>query len=230
MIEKIKWIGVLLFLMGIIYGSHKLSVAVAANLNLNQQQEEKLTVVIDSGHGGGDPGKIGVNNALEKDINIAEENQQLRKQIKALEKENIQVVLTRETDEMLAESKSEDMKKRVQIMNDAKAKLVVSIHQNSYVTEQESGAQVFYYSNSEKGKELALVLQENLKKIDTDNRREAKANDSYYILRHTDVPTVIVECGFLSNWEEAQKLTTEEYQQELAQVICDGILQYIREE
>lgn len=226
MIEKIKWIGVLLFLMGIIYGSHKLSVAVAANLNLNQQQEEKLTVVIDSGHGGGDPGKIGVNNALEKDINLA-----IGKKLEtALEKENIQVVLTRETDEMLAESKSEDMKKRVQIMNDAKAKLVVSIHQNSYVTEQESGAQVFYYSNSEKGKELALVLQENLKKIDTDNRREAKANDSYYILRHTDVPTVIVECGFLSNWEEAQKLTTEEYQQELAQVICDGILQYIREE
>ena len=73
-------------------------------------------------------------------------------------------------------------------------------------------------------------MQENFKKIDMDNRREAKANDSYYILRHTDVPTVIVECGFLSNWEEAQKLTTEEYQQELAQVICDGILQYIREE
>ena len=203
-----------------------MSVAVAANLNLNQQQEEKLTVVIDSGHGGGDPGKIGVNNALEKDINLA-----IGEKLKtALEKENIQVVLTRETDEMLAESKSEDMKKRVQIMNDAKAKLVVSIHQNSYVTERESGAQVFYYSNSEKGKELALVLQENFKKIDMDNRREAKANDSYYILRHTDVPTVIVECGFLSNWEEAQKLTTEEYQQELAQVICDGILQYIREE
>ena len=100
MIEKIKWIGVLLFLMGIIYGSHKLSVAVAANLNLNQQQEEKLTVVIDSGHGGGDPGKIGVNNALEKDINLA-----IGEKLKtALEKENIQVVLTRETDEMLAES------------------------------------------------------------------------------------------------------------------------------
>ena len=163
---------------------------------------------------------------MEKDINLA-----IGEKLKtALEKQNIQVVLTRETDEMLAESKSEDMKKRVQIMNDAKAKLVVSIHQNSYVTERESGAQVFYYSNSEKGKELALVLQENFKKIDMDNRREAKANDSYYILRHTDVPTVIVECGFLSNWEEAQKLTTEEYQQELAQVICDGILQYIREE
>ena len=181
---------------------------------------------LQSAHGGGDPGKIGVNNALEKDINLA-----IGEKLKtALEKENIQVVLTRETDEMLAESKSEDMKKRVQIMNDAKAKLVVSIHQNSYVTERESGAQVFYYSNSEKGKELALVLQENLKKLDMGNRREAKANDSYYILRHTDVPTVIVECGFLSNWEEAQKLTTEEYQQELAQVICDGILQYIREE
>lgn len=225
MIEKIKWIGVLLFLMGIIYGSHRLSVAVAANLNLDKK-EEQLTVVVDSGHGGEDPGKIGVNGALEKDINLA-----IGKMLKeALEKENIQVVLTRDKDEMLAGSKSEDMKERVKIMNDTKPVLVVSVHQNSYVTEQESGAQVFYYSNSEKGKVLALDLQENLKKMDTSNRREAKANDTYYILRHTEVPTVIVECGFLSNWEEAEKLTTEVYQQELALAVCDGILQYIREE
>ena len=225
MIEKIKWIGVLLFLMGIIYGSHRLSVAVAANLNLDKK-EEQPTVVVDSGHGGEDPGKIGVNGALEKDINLA-----IGKMLKeALEKENIQVVLTRDKDEMLAGSKSEDMKERVKIMNDAKPVLVVSVHQNSYVTEQESGAQVFYYSNSEKGKVLALDLQENLKKLDTSNRREAKANDTYYILRHTEVPTVIVECGFLSNWEEAEKLTTEVYQQELALAVCDGILQYIREE
>ncbi len=225
MIEKIKWIGVLLFLMGIIYGSHRLSVAVAANLNLDKK-EEQPTVVVDSGHGGEDPGKIGVNGALEKDINLA-----IGKMLKeALEKENIQVVLTRDKDEMLAGSKSEDMKERVKIMNDAKPVLVVSVHQNSYVTEQESGAQVFYYSNSEKGKVLALDLQENLKKLDTGNRREAKANDTYYILRHTEVPTVIVECGFLSNWEEAEKLTTEVYQQELALAVCDGILQYIREE
>ena len=225
MIEKIKWIGVLLFLMGIIYGSHRLSVAVAANLNLDKEKEQ-LTVVVDSGHGGGDPGKIGVNDALEKDINLA-----IGKKLKeALEKENIQVVLTRETDEMLAGSKSDDMKERVKIMNDAKPVLVVSVHQNSYVTEQESGAQVFYYSGSEKGKALALDLQENLKKLDAKNRREAKENDTYYLLRHTEIPTVIVECGFLSNWEEAKKLTTEEYQQELAQAICDGILQYIEEE
>lgn len=225
MIEKIKWIGVLLFLMGIIYGSHRLSVAVAANLNLDKK-EEQLTVVVDSGHGGEDPGKIGVNGALEKDINLA-----IGKMLKeALEKENIQVVLTRDKDEMLAGSKSEDMKERVKIMNDTKPVLVVSVHQNSYVTEQESGAQVFYYSNSEKGKVLALDLQENLKKLDTGNKREAKANDTYYILRHTEVPTVIVECGFLSNWEEAEKLTTEVYQQELALAVCDGILQYIREE
>ena len=225
MIEKIKWIGVLLFLMGIIYGSHRLSVAVAANLNLDKK-EKQLTVVVDSGHGGEDSGKIGVNGALEKDINLA-----IGKMLKeALEKENIQVVLTRDKDEMLAGSKSEDMKERVKIMNDAKPVLVVSVHQNSYVAEQESGAQVFYYSNSEKGKVLALDLQENLKKLDTGNRREAKANDTYYILRHTEVPTVIVECGFLSNWEEAEKLTTEVYQQELALAVCDGILQYIREE
>ena len=69
-----------------------------------------------------------------------------------------------------------------------------------------------------------------MKKLDTGNKREAKANDTYYILRHTEVPTVIVECGFLSNWEEAEKLTTEVYQQELALAVCDGILQYIREE
>ena len=85
---------VLLFLMGIIYGSHRLSVAVAANLN-PEREETRITVVIDSGHGGEDPGKIGVNGALEKDINLA-----IGKMLKeTLEKENIQVVLTRKDNE-----------------------------------------------------------------------------------------------------------------------------------
>jgi len=113
-----------------------------------------------------------------------------------LEAENIYVVLTRETDEMLAESKSEDMKERVQLINHSKSLLAVSVHQNSYVSEKESGAQVFYYSGSEKGEKLASDLQEHLKKLDDENRREIKENDTYYLLRHTEVPTVIVECGF----------------------------------
>lgn len=198
----------------------------AANLNLDAAKEKQVMVVVDCGHGGDDPGKIGVNSALEKDINLSI-GEKLQK---CLEQEEIDVVLTRDTDKMLAESKSGDMKERVKIINETKPLLAVSIHQNSYVTENESGAQVFYYSNSKKGKELALDLQECLKKIDVDNRREAKENDTYYLLKYTEVPTVIVECGFLSNWEEADKLTKEEYQQKIAQGICEGILQYIRQE
>ena len=218
MFEKIKWIGILLFLMGIIYGSHRLSAAVTASLT-----QESVIVAVDAGHGGEDPGKVGVNEALEKDINLA-----IAKELKGfLEEAGITVVMTREEDISMAESKTEDLNKRTEIMNGANAILAVSIHQNSFSDEAESGAQVFFHANSEEGDKLAQIIQEFLKRLDPENRREKKANDSYYLLKNTKIPTVIVECGFLSNWNEAEKLTEESYQKELAQGICEGILQYI---
>lgn len=219
--EKIKWIGVLLFFIALIYGGHRLSIVVASNI----LQDEKI-VVIDAGHGGDDPGKIGINDALEKEINL-----KIAKEIKKhLEDAGITVVMTRENDDSLSNSKTEDLQERVKIIDGSKAEIAVSIHQNSFSSETEKGAQVFYYSESEEGIKLAQTLQNHLKLMDSENRREIKENDTYFLLKRTKTPTVIVECGFLSNWEEAEKLAGDEYQKEIAQVISEGILTYMNQE
>ncbi len=180
-------------------------------------------VVIDAGHGGKDSGKIGVNKVLEKDINleIAKKVQEL------LLKQNIKVIMTREKDCDLADSKIEDLRKRVDIINGEKPDLAVSIHQNSYTTENIHGAQVFYYSQSDQGEKLASILQTALQKVDPENKRKEKGNDSYFILKKTEVPVVIVECGFLSNPKETEKLISEEYQDLLAKAIFDGIMEFL---
>ena len=106
--------------------------------------------------------------------------------------------------------------------------MTVSIHQNSYHEEYVHGAQTFYYANSEQSKLLAEKIQLLLlDEIDGDNTRTAKSNDSYYLLKKTSSPIVIVECGFLSNSEEAEKLSSDYYQEKLAWAIHLGILQYI---
>ena len=114
------------------------------------------------------------------------------------------------------------------LIEEKKPDLVVSIHQNSYTEEYVNGAQVFYFGQSAEGKELAETLQESLREhLDPENDRMAKANESYYLLKKTPTPTVIVECGFLSNTEEANLLITEEYQDKVAEAIKDGILTYL---
>ena len=137
--------------------------------------------------------------------------------------------MTRDKDTTLAEDndvnkKVQDMKARVQTINKTAPALVVSIHQNSYSDEKVHGAQVFYYSHSEKGKRAAEIMQKALLEIDPENTREAKENDTYYLLKRTEVPTIIVECGFLSNYEEAEKLIDENYQEQIADAIVEGII------
>ncbi|MDY5774951.1 MAG: N-acetylmuramoyl-L-alanine amidase CwlD [Lachnospiraceae bacterium] len=194
--------------------------------------EEKTCIVIDAGHGGTDPGKIGINGKKEKDINL-----QIAKELKKkLEKEGIEVVMTRESDEGLYNSSSrnkkvEDMKKRCKIIDEAKPVFTISIHQNSYPEEYVKGAQVFYYGQSQEGKELAEILQESMvQQLDKENHRTAKANESYYLLKKTESPTVIVECGFLSNSEEAKLLADKDYQKKVAEAIHTGIKKYLKEE
>lgn len=147
---------------------------------------------MDSGHGGFDPGKIGINGALEKDINLI-----ISKKIeKYLKKQDYTVIMTRENDGGLADSKVEDLKARVSLINDKKPVIAVSIHQNSYSQESIHGAQVFYYTHSKSGEKAAKILQEAMLDVDSDNKRQAKENDTYYLLKKTKIPTVIVECGF----------------------------------
>lgn len=195
------------------------------------KQEDTPCVVIDAGHGGMDPGKVGINGALEKDINL-----EIALQVKKfLEMNDIRVIMTRETEEGLydadaANKKVQDMKRRIALIEEAAPVLTVSIHQNSYPEEYVHGAQVFYYSGSAEGSKLAERIQNRLvKTVDPDNTRQIKANDSYYLLKKTGTPIVIVESGFLSNREEAEKLCTEYYQEKVAWAIHIGILQYLNE-
>ena len=184
-----------------------------------EKQGEAHKKRTDAGHGGPDGGKTGVNGKLEKELNliIAEKVKKL------LEEEGIAVIMTREEDGWLAETRIGDLKERVRIMNESKADLAVSIHQNSYHEESVFGAQVFYYTTSGEGKAAAEILQNELLEIDPENKKREKANNTYYILKKTEVPTVIVECGFLSNHKEAEKLSDEAYQGKIAEAVVKGI-------
>lgn len=204
----------------------------AVMYTLIDNQPKEIVVVIDPGHGGFDPGKVGVNNALEKDINLS-----IAKKLKVfLEMNDIEVLMIRDEDRGLYEEadknkKTADMKKRVELINKSKAMIAISIHQNSYITEEEKGAQVFYHNASKEGEGLANIIQNQIKTSMKDgNRRVAKANDSYYMLKKTSIPLAIVECGFLSNMEEANLLCDDYYQEKMAWAIHLGIMIYINQE
>lgn len=201
----------------------------SGSLVSTQPDQTPYCVVIDAGHGGADPGKVGVDGSLEKDINLA-----IAKKLQTfLRMEDVDVVLTRESDtglydENASNKKVQDMKRRVSIIEEKRPQLTVSIHQNSYHEEYVHGAQTFYYNNSESSKQLAEQIQQVMAaQLDVENTRQAKANDSYYLLKKTSTPIVIVECGFLSNYEEAQKLSSEYYQEKTAWAIHLAILQYL---
>lgn len=193
------------------------------------EKETGRLVVIDAGHGGDDPGKIGVDGTQEKDLNLM-----IAKKLQVLlEQQDLKVVMTREEDQGLYDEKTsnkkiQDMKRRCEIINKEQPSCVVSIHQNSYHEESIHGAQVFYYGTSLESQKLAEAIQEELIDfVEPENHRKAKANESYYLLKKTEVPVVIVECGFLSNWEESGKLKEDAYQDKLAWAIHLGVLRFM---
>lgn len=222
--QKIELAAAILVLAALVFISRTISKYVDSS----QVKNEKMIIVLDAGHGGSDPGKIGVNDVEEKTVNL-----EIAGMVqKLLKKEKIEVVMTRKEDTMLTGqdgqlTKVGDMKARVALINETKPVLAVSIHQNSYHQEGVKGAQVFYYSHSEDGKKAGELMQKALLSLNPDNNRKAKANDTYYLLKRTEPPTIIVECGFLSNWEEAELLKDKEYQESIAEAIVEGIKAYI---
>ena len=187
------------------------------------EKEDGALVILDPGHGGFDPGKIGINGALEKDINLV----LCQKIKKRLEEMGFLVIMTRENEDALADSKVEDLKTRVTMINEKEPSIAVSIHQNSYSQESIHGAQVFYFTHSKSGEQAAKVLQAAMLEADSNNTRQAKANDTYYLLKKTKGTTVIVECGFLSNQGEASLLVTDDYQEKMAASVAKGIQEYL---
>ena len=205
--------------------------ALAASGN-SSSEDTDIHIVLDAGHGGNDPGKIGVNDCLEKDINLT-----LALRLQALlENRSYQVTMTRTTDITLGDESSSsikrsDLQRRIEIITEASPDFVISIHQNSYTDASVSGPQVFYYTDSESGKILASYLQESLNNsLDPQSPRNIKANSDYYLLKNSPVPTVIIECGFLSNAQEAELLTTSSYQDKVVRAIYTGLEDYINNE
>lgn len=227
MYKKVRFVMAVLLIVSALLVGKTVSTYVSSGKVIGKHEGD--VIVLDPGHGGDDPGKVGLNNSLEKSINLCIATKIREK----LEKAGVKVVMTRTDDrglyaENARNKKNEDMKKRVQIINEVQPDIAVSIHQNSYPDESVKGAQVFYFTHSEKAKEAAEIMQENLRMFDVGNKRQAKANNTYYMLKKTEPPTIIVECGFLSNWEEAEKLMSEEYQDKISQVICDGIVNILK--
>ena len=222
--RKIELFMVLFLLMGAIIASYKLSewTSDVVKDKVAVIDRDEPVIVIDPGHGGEDPGKVGVNDILEKDINL-----QISMKVRdLLEEVGITVVMTRE-DDKVPDRKKEDWGERVELINKTKPTLALCIHQNSYTTPDIFGAQVFYHTKTEEAEDVATLVQESMRAIDPNNKREIKENDTYYMLKFSEVPTIIVECGFLTNPTEAQKLTTEEYQDEVAFAICEGIVKWL---
>lgn len=189
--------------------------------------KNKTVIVVDVGHGGLDPGKVSADGIKEKDINL-EIALYLKDYLIAMD---YTVYLTRETDcglydENVSNKKTSDLNNRIQFFSEKKANCVVSIHQNSFPDSSQHGAQTFYFSGNPEGKNFAQCIQNSLLAMDSTNKRVEKASDSYYLLKHSKIPAVIVECGFLSNPEETANLTDSNYQKRLAFSIAQGVAQY----
>lgn len=202
--------------------------AVSVWMNSEEVEKKENVIVLDPGHGGSDPGMIGIDGLEEKNINLSVTL--LLKEM--LEEKGYTVVLTREEDKGLYDEsaqnkKAQDLQRRIALIDETAPALTVSIHQNSYPQEEIKGAQVFYYTHSGEGKKAAEIMQESLLVLDDTNHRKAKANDTYYLLKRTESPTIIVECGFLTNAEEAGLLKQEEYQKKVAEAIVAGIKAYM---
>ena len=189
------------------------------------------TVVVDAGHGVPDEGAQAENGTTEAETNlkIALKLQNL------LEQSGCTVILTRSDEngiydvdaKTLKQKKISDIRNRVKIGNESSADIFVSIHLHKIPQQQYDGWQTFYNENSEDGKKLAILIQSNLNEaIQKENNRVASKIQNIYIINNVEIPTTIVECGFLSNPEERDNLLDDSYQNRLAWGIYNGIIDY----
>lgn len=185
-------------------------------------------IYLDAGHGGIDPGAT-YKDINEKDIALAI----TLKLEEALSKKGAIVYMTRTSDTDLADinaiyRKRSDLGNRAKLINDSTASLYLSIHLNSYPSSKWSGAQVFYTTKNNRNKEMAKVIQNELKeKLKT--TREFKEIKNMYMYDRITKPGVLIEVGFISNYTERTKLLNETYQEELVSVITSGIIKYLQQ-
>ncbi len=185
----------------------------------------KGTVVIDAGHGGFDGGAKGASGVSEDGVNLA-----VAKKLQSIfEKNGYDVVMTREDENAVGDTKDEDMANRREIIANSGADIVISIHMNKFPSPSVSGPQVFYYEKSAEGEKLAKLIQQELIKALSPPKIRAEHPEDYFILCSGDSPAVIVECGFLSNEREEKLLLSDEYQTECAKAIYRGADAYLEQ-
>lgn len=214
-------IGTSLVLVSIMF-----SVGIVSVVSHKEIPKPTITIVLDAGHGGRDDGCSGVNGSKESVINL-----RITKTLKEyLNTLGLNVVLTRYDEHGLYDSnvdnyKLSDMENRLKIINDANADMIISIHQNSYSDSSQKGAQVFFQEDDEVSKNFADRVQNQLIKQLPNARKESIKGD-YYLLKESNLPAIIVECGYLTNAEEEKLLTSDSYQQKVAYSIMCGVVSY----
>lgn len=192
------------------------------------------TIVIDPGHGGLDGGAVGADQTNEKEIALVV-SKKLRDY---LQQAGALVYLTREEDRDLASDdtkglsrrKSEDIRNRLEFLNAKDADLFVSIHLNAIPSTRWSGAQTFYYPKHDESRHLAKMIQAEIIRNLENTDRAALAINGMYLLKHAEIPSALVEIGFLSNEQERENLKQEAYQYRVSASIYEGILRYLTEE
>lgn len=180
------------------------------------------TILVDAGHGGTDGG------ARAKDSGVWEKELNLQTALalqKALTAQGAQVIMTRDKDMQYSENKRTDLDARLALAKEGNADLLISVHMNEYHSRRESGPQVFYRAGNEDGRLLAGCLQSALIAGLHPNKERAALAGDYYMLS-LPIPSVLVECGFLSNAREEKLLLSPDYQRQIAEAIVSGILEY----
>ncbi len=225
---------VIMFAFSALFSSEGFSDAIVQNVSQIEVEPPKtskeFTIIIDAGHGGEDPGAV-ANGAVEKEINL-----RMAKKLEELfSLGDYNVFLTRKEDVLLYNSGEENQKKQYDLKNRVIAAknfenpIFISIHANKFYLSSCKGAQVFYGKNSH-SLSLADSIQNAIKNLQPDNKRVSKdGTETVYILERLECPAVLVECGFLSNSEDAASLSSDEYTSSLAVLIYKGIIEWILE-
>lgn len=228
----------------IIFGIISLALIIVSIIEIKTASEDVIklmpitskTIIVDAGHGGIDPGAMTDDQSIkEKDVNL-----KIAKKVKELiEASGAAVILTRNDDTSLyteeagktiRQKYNENLRNRKKIIDESSADMFVSIHLNKFQQSKYYGAQTFYPEGKEDDKELATYIQSELKRVvDNTNNRQIKPRNDIYLIKDNEIPSTLVECGFLSNDKEAKLLNDEEYQDQIAWAIYVGIQKYFSE-
>ena len=228
----------------IIFGIISLVIVIVSVIEVKTASEEVIkimpitnkTIIVDAGHGGIDPGSMTDDQSVkEKDVNL-----KITKKVKELlEASGAMVILTRNDDTSLyteqagktiRQKYNENLKNRKKIIQESSADMFISIHLNKFQESKYYGAQTFYPAGKEDDKQLATYIQGELKRVvDKTNNRKIKSPNDIYLIKDNEIPSTLIECGFLSNDKEAKLLNDEEYQDRIAWSIYVGIQKYFSE-